>query len=57
MDAKFLSEEVIEGIEKFRQETTPELTKVEVVELLLREQLITIGILKPDEEPEPWEVH
>lgn len=57
MDAKFLSEEVNEGIEKFRHETTPELTKLEAVEFLLREQLITLGILKPDEEPESWEVH
>lgn len=57
MDAKFPSEEVREGIERVRREEAPELTRSEAIELLLREQLVLLGILPPVEEPEPWEVH
>lgn len=57
MDAQFLSEDINEGIERFRKEMAPELSKIEAMEALIREQLITLGILKPEDEPEPWELH
>ncbi|MCC0022864.1 MAG: hypothetical protein H6874_01430 [Hyphomicrobiaceae bacterium] len=57
MDALLLPEDINQAITRFLEEQAGDMTRLEAVEVLLRDQLIQLGLLKLEDDPEPWEVN